>query len=438
MSDTVIKVESLGKKYRIRRGTERESYNTLRDAFPKALYSLLHPVKSVREASEDFWALKDVSFEVKRGECLGIIGRNGAGKSTLLRILSRITDPTAGRVELHGRVGSLLEVGTGFHNELTGRENIYLNGTILGMKKKEIDRKFDEIVAFSEIEKFLDTPVKHYSSGMYVRLAFAVAAHLDPEILVVDEVLAVGDLQFQEKCIGKMQDIAGKRGRTVLFVSHNMLAIRSLCSRVILLEKGKVSMDGNTASVVNGYKELMRFRKIDATTDIADLKSRRGGGAVRFTSIEVTDDKGNPTFNFRMGETIHFRIFYETFRSIEGITLYICLKGGMTREVVTSFEYVLTDDSIPPGVKGGAAVVVPAVSLRPGEYPLYFWLGDKWKKEASCDALDEATLPIVISPAGFGINEETDAHPILDGYVSLPSYLASNHRDDQASIKKGY
>ena len=242
MSETIIKVENLSKRYVI--GDQREKGDALRHALEAAVRNPLQWFRARKEAvakeHEEFWALKDVSFEVKRGDVVGIIGRNGAGKSTLLKILSRITEPTEGRVRIDGRVASLLEVGTGFHQELTGRENVFLNGAILGMQRAEIKQKFDEIVAFADVEKFLDTPVKRYSSGMYVRLAFAVAAHLEPEILIVDEVLAVGDAVFQKKCLGKMKDVAG-HGRTVLFVSHNMAAIQQLCSRCVLLCKGTVA-----------------------------------------------------------------------------------------------------------------------------------------------------------------------------------------------------
>ncbi|MCE5308743.1 MAG: ABC transporter ATP-binding protein [Acidobacteriales bacterium] len=234
-------------------------------------------------AEESIWALKDVSFEVKRGEVLGVIGRNGAGKSTLLKILSRITEPTEGFAEVHGRVGSLLEVGTGFHPELSGRENIYLNGAILGMRRGEIDRKFDEMVAFAEVEKFIDTPVKHYSSGMYLRLAFAVAAHLQPEILLVDEVLAVGDAEFQKKCLGKMQDVA-QEGRTVLFVSHNLAAVQSLCSRGIVLRNGSVWMNAGVRDAVAGY-----LRTMGSVADLPlwERKDRTGKGLVRLTSVDI-------------------------------------------------------------------------------------------------------------------------------------------------------
>jgi len=246
MSDTVIKAEGIGKKYIIaHEGPEK--YLALRDVIEKKAKGLWGKEKKL--SKEEFWALKDISFEVKRGEAIGVIGRNGAGKSTLLKLLSRITEPTTGRVEINGRTSALLEVGTGFHPELTGRENVFLNGAVLGMRRMEIKKKFDAIVEFSGVEKFLDTPVKRYSSGMYLRLAFSVAAHLEPEILIVDEVLAVGDAEFQKKCLGKMDEVSRNEGRTVLFVSHNMAAIRQLCKRLIYLDQGVVGFDGEGRSV---------------------------------------------------------------------------------------------------------------------------------------------------------------------------------------------
>lgn len=249
MSETVIKVENLSKKYTI--GTKSSS--SLRETLVDGWNNLIGKIKV---DSKEFWALKNVSFEVKQGEVLGIIGKNGAGKSTLLKVLSRITEPTSGRAEINGRVSSLLEVGTGFHPELTGRENIFLNGTILGMSRKEVKTKFDEILDFSGVERFIDTPVKHYSSGMYVRLAFAVAAHLEPKILIIDEVLAVGDAEFQKKCLGKMKDVSEQQGRTVLFVSHNMGAIRSLCSTSALLVNGTLKMISQTETVIKKYLSI--------------------------------------------------------------------------------------------------------------------------------------------------------------------------------------
>ena len=287
MSNLAIRVDGLSKRYKI--GLARQRRDTLRDE----IMGLLSVFRSNGHAhgshpSDTIWALKDVSFEVNKGDVLGIVGRNGAGKSTLLKILSRITEPTEGRAEVHGHVGSLLEVGTGFHTELTGRENVYLNGAILGMKKSEIKRKFDEIVSFAEIEQFVDTPVKRYSSGMYMRLAFAVAAHLEPEILIIDEVLAVGDINFQKKCLGKMGDVA-KQGRTVLFVSHNMAAIQSLCSRGIMLDAGRVTCAGVVHDVVKKYFEEGQALQ---SFPLRDRVDRSGDGSVRIVSISVDTADG--------------------------------------------------------------------------------------------------------------------------------------------------
>jgi lipopolysaccharide transport system ATP-binding protein len=277
MSTPIIEIEGIGKKYRI--GGQRERYLSLREEIAKTVRRLR---TKDHGRNEDFWALRDVSFSVNEGEAVGIIGRNGAGKSTLLKILSQITPPTEGRITMHGRVASLLEVGTGFHPELTGRENVYLNGAILGMTRAEVKRKFDEIVAFAETEKFLDTPVKRYSSGMYVRLAFAIAAHLEPEILLVDEVLAVGDAEFQKKCLGKMQDVA-EGGRTVIFVSHNMAAISRLCHRAIIVDQGSIAMDAEaeqaTAKYLQSGAGTMAERHWDLRTapgdDVATLRAVR-------------------------------------------------------------------------------------------------------------------------------------------------------------------
>jgi lipopolysaccharide transport system ATP-binding protein len=290
----VISVENLSKKYIIsHKGTER--YTTLGDTMSRGAKKFAsrfrnannNSIRIPRSTTEEFWALKDLDFEIKQGERVGIIGRNGAGKSTLLKILSRITEPSSGSITIHGRVASLLEVGTGFHPELTGRENIFLNGAILGMSKADILRKFDEIVAFSEVEKFLDTPVKRYSSGMYVRLAFAVAAHLEPEILIVDEVLAVGDAQFQKKCMGKMEGVANE-GRTVLFVSHNMGAINSLCSKGILLQKGKLVSCGTVTDVVNQYMEF--GKDADAEKSWNETESAPGDDSIKLKSVKVVSE----------------------------------------------------------------------------------------------------------------------------------------------------
>ena len=280
----IVRVESLSKQYVL--GSRESAYATLRESVVEAVRSPFQRIRGQNGGRnrETIWALQDLSFEVAPGEVLGVIGRNGAGKSTLLKILSRITQPTTGRAELFGRVASLLEVGTGFHPELTGRENIYLNGAVLGMKRAELDRKFDQIVEFSELEKFLDTPVKRYSSGMYMRLAFAVASHLEPEILVVDEVLAVGDAQFQKRCLGKMSNVA-REGRTVLFVSHNMNAVQSLCQRAIWLDEGKVVKEGTASSVVSDYLVSGNARQLEEVWD--DIATAPGNEIVRLHRIRV-------------------------------------------------------------------------------------------------------------------------------------------------------
>ena len=310
-----------------------------------------------------FWALKDVSFEVHRGEVVGIIGRNGAGKSTLLKILSRITEPTEGQVEIVGRVGSLLEVGTGFHPELTGRENIYLNGAILGMTRGEIRRKFDEIVAFAEVEKFLDTPVKHYSSGMYMRLAFAVAAHLEPEILVVDEVLAVGDAAFQKKCLGKMDDVAAS-GRTVLFVSHNIGAVRALCKRVVWLETGRVKMIGDAEEVTLRYLS----GGAAAGGEITAQQHMRGSGHVRIVRAAVTTVNGSPKDSFLIGEPVRLKLDYAVATPAHGsFWLFVTAPDGTV--VLSSFQR----DTAEPWVidrDGSVSVVLDAPAFLPGTYTL--------------------------------------------------------------------
>lgn len=301
MSKPIIEVENLSKKYQI---GERKSYYALRDQI-----SSFFDFKKPKTKTKDFWALKNISFTVRKGDSLGIIGRNGAGKSTLLKILSQITPPTTGKITMRGRVASLLEVGTGFHPELTGRENIFLNGAILGMSQREIKQKFNDIVNFAEIEKFLDTPVKRYSSGMYVRLAFAVAAHLEPEILIVDEVLAVGDTQFQKKCLGKMSQV-GKEGRTVLFVSHNMAAINELCPKCILLDKGKIIDQGKTTQIVNQYLRK-QYTLSGNSVDLTNNSLRRNSlenSLFKFTKLEIKNSKGQLTTSIGLMEPFEFII----------------------------------------------------------------------------------------------------------------------------------
>jgi lipopolysaccharide transport system ATP-binding protein len=327
-----IRVEGLGKCYQVKQGQERGSYRTLRESLSDLVRA---PFRRRGEENnrDDFWALKDVSFEVQPGEVVGIIGRNGAGKSTLLKILSRITKPTTGRVHLKGRVGSLLEVGTGFHPELTGRENIYMNGSILGMSRKEIDRRFDEIVAFAEVEKFLDTPVKRYSSGMYVRLAFAVAAHLEPEILVVDEVLAVGDATFQRRCLDRMSELASE-GRTVLLVSHNMQVLPRLCQIAILMERGRTIMQGQVDRTTQAYLQLLSEDGRDS-----DLSGRthKGDGRAHFVRAEFVDAQDCPSAVHVSGEDLIIRMDVMSQENISDVALAVVIQNMAGLRVITSW-----------------------------------------------------------------------------------------------------
>jgi lipopolysaccharide transport system ATP-binding protein len=343
MTDTALRVEDLSKEYRI--GAREAVGKTLRETLmgvfqsPVRLAAKLWHRDAARpaELTETIWALKGLSFEIKRGEVVGIIGRNGAGKSTLLKLLSRITEPTTGLVEIHGRVGSLLEVGTGFHGELTGRENIYLNGSILGMRRGEIQRKFDEIVAFAEVEKFIDTPVKHYSSGMYLRLAFAVAAHLEPEILIVDEVLAVGDVNFQRKCLNKMQDV-GQQGRTVLLVSHNMSAITRLCTRAILIDQGKIIQDGSSNQIVNTY--LSSGIATTAVREWSDLTTAPGGEVARLRAVRVRSEDGQITDTADIRRPVAIEMEYDVLKPGYVLMPYYQFH---TQEGLTAFEAIDLD-----------------------------------------------------------------------------------------------
>ncbi len=372
MTRSVIHIENLGKRYRI---GLREPYKTLREALAGAA---VMPIQWLRHqqnndegsrGSNYFWALKDVSFDVDQGEVVGIIGRNGAGKSTLLKLLSRITNPTEGYVELHGRVGSLLEVGTGFHPELTGRENVYLSGSILGMRRREIDDKFDDIVKFAEIEKFLDTPVKRYSSGMYVRLAFAVAANLDPEILMVDEVLAVGDAAFQKKCLGKMGDVA-KEGRTIFFVSHNMQAIRHLCDRAILLDAGRLVEDGAASAVVAKYLEDPR---VSITYDNFEkmISGLPSDPAFRLRGIELRQDGTSVIQNIGNGSPLELIVHYEVLQRTTGLRVFFDLCDTEDTLLFRSFHDEGAE-GIPvmePGYYTSKAII-PADLLAPTIYEL--------------------------------------------------------------------
>jgi len=394
MSDIAIRVNGLGKKYHVARIQQR--HNTLRDAIAATVRrtassagNIARGRLSFRDPGDYFWALQDLTFEVKRGEVVGVIGANGAGKSTLLKILSQITEPTAGEAEIHGRVSSLLEVGTGFHSELTGRENIYLSGAILGMQRHEINRKFDEIVAFSEVEQFIDTPIKHYSSGMSLRLAFSVAAHLEPEILIIDEVLAVGDASFQRKCLGKMGDVAGE-GRTVLFVSHNLDAVQRLCSRCLYLEEGHLIEDDDPITVITSYLSRSSERQVPNTwIDLAPAQ-RRGAGGARFAAVryssEDNDAAGHP---YPFGPLqFDLKIDSDTARSIASLAVTIRAQAGIK---------LINADSIAQGqelrLASGSntiAVRLPELNLNPGVYSVGLWLAASAAGSSVLDWIDSA------------------------------------------------
>lgn len=366
MSSKAIRVKGLGKEYQI--GEREAGYTTFREAVVNtfaAPFRRLRRLSGTATEAERFWALKDVSFDVEPGEVVGIIGRNGAGKSTLLKVLSQITEPTTGEVELNGRVASLLEVGTGFHPELTGRENIYLNGSILGMSRAEIKRKFDEIVAFAEVDKFLDTPVKRYSSGMYVRLAFAVAAHLEPEILIVDEVLAVGDVEFQKKCLGKMGEVA-RGGRTVLFVSHNMGAISALCDSAIWLEGGYVHRVGEASRIVPRY--LSKESASGPKATISESQHIRGGREVTLLSASLADEDRWPKNSFTIGESAVLTLDFAVRSQAIG-TFFLVISTFDGTHLVSSFQR----DNYPSvrfEADGVATVSLSGLHLLPGNYRL--------------------------------------------------------------------
>jgi homopolymeric O-antigen transport system ATP-binding protein len=378
VSDVAIQVDGVGKRYRLGR---RESYATLRDVLADVVASPFQWVAGRqgggvdRAQDETLWALREVTFSVARGEVLGLIGRNGAGKSTLLKVLSRITEPTTGMVKLHGRVGSLLEVGTGFHPELTGRENVFLNGAILGMRRAEIARKFDEIVAFAETERFIDTAVKHYSSGMYMRLAFAVAAHLEAEILVVDEVLAVGDAAFQRKCMGKMGDVA-HAGRTVLFVSHNLEAIQRLCTRALLLDRGRVEADGPAPALVARYLSGISSRaRPNEWIDLSDI-TRLGSGPPRFVAVQYASDRAAIGFQPCTGAPLEFGVAVHSDAERDVSSLAVTLYNQLGTKLVNADSHAI---DLPIRLRPGRnelRIRIEHLYLNPGLYRLGLWLAD--------------------------------------------------------------
>lgn len=399
MSQTAIRCEGLSKRYRI---GEPDRHKTLRDTIAGTASA---PIRRLRAAFQDstsrngshpltIWALEDVSFHINRGEVVGIIGSNGAGKTTLLKILSRITKPTRGHAEIHGRVGSLLEVGTGFHPELTGRENIYLNGAILGMRRAEINRSFDSIVSFAEVEKFIDTPVKRYSSGMYVRLAFAVAAHLEPEVLLVDEVLAVGDVAFQRKCLGKIGDVA-KEGRTILFVSHNMAAVQSICERAILLSQARLAFDGKCTSVIESYLENFATGTPSAFNDLWNHPNRHKGCPRLFSSLKIMNGSGEPTTSLFPGDDLLLEFQLEPGLLINRPTLTISIDNSGGFRVFSVNTDFSRNDWHKLERPATVRCLIPHVNLLPGQYAMSLSLGTAYEKQ----------IDVITKAASFNVEQ---------------------------------
>ncbi|MBS1639272.1 MAG: ABC transporter ATP-binding protein [Bacteroidetes bacterium] len=374
MNNTVIKVEGLGKAYRI--GLKEQKSETLFGAIADTIKKPFTNFKNITNlrkfkniyAEDVFWANRNISFHVNEGEVLGIIGKNGAGKSTLLKLLSRITQPTEGRIEIIGKVASLLEVGTGFNPELSGKENIYLNGTILGLTKKEIDERYNEIVEFSGIEQFIETPVKRYSSGMKVRLAFAVAAHLDPEILIIDEVLAVGDAEFQSKCLGKMQSVASKEGRTVLFVSHDMAAIKNLCTRALLLQKGTIVKEGKPADVVDYY--LTNANTLNASDNTINTSLRTGSGKFILQGIDFLNNKKEELTILESGMDLYIKIFYKCFEKPINPVINIIVRNSLQHEVMNLLTRIAYYGVMKLNSEGSVTCHIPKLPLMPGRYSI--------------------------------------------------------------------
>ena len=425
MKDIAILVDGLSKQYRL--GSKKRSYRTLRETIVGTLTDPFRRMNTFAGANPGestehegwIWALKDVSFKVRRGEVVGIIGRNGAGKTTVLKILSQITEPTEGNAYIYGRVGSLLEVGTGFHPELSGHENIYLNGAILGMKRVEIERKFDEIVAFAEVQRFIDTPVKHYSTGMYTRLAFAVAAHLEPDILIVDEVLAVGDASFQKKCLGKMQDVA-KGGRTVLFVSHNMAAVTQLCGRAVWLQNGRLKMDGPSRDVVSAYLAADTLGSLNWYAPTASKNHEVQVKSVRLLSI---DDE--PMSMHEFNKPFHIEISYDVVVPTRDISIICRVTDSHGHDVWTSWDTDTTEWGgrvREPGVYASVCKV-PGALLRPGRY--HISVGSH-AGNGKMFGFHENLLAFDVSEIGFplNLNRVGIITPLLDWEVKRVDDLA--------------
>jgi len=414
-----IQVYDLTKWYRLGQ-TIGNPYHTLRDELVKKMQGWrgklfgASPSLDEKTAGNILWALQGVSFSAKPGEVIGIVGKNGAGKSTLLKILSRITEPSSGQIQIRGRLASLLEVGTGFHPELTGRENIFLNAALLGMKKEEIRKKFDSIVEFSQIERFIDTPVKRYSSGMYVRLAFSIAAHLEPDVLVLDEVLAVGDLAFQKKCTGMMKQVANQN-RTVLFVSHNLSLIRSMCSRVILMDQGKIIMDGPTEAVLPEFVKALQT----ARNSLSVKSSREQSETVaKIINVNFFNKKQEPTWILKTGDKAVMEVEYQTFSRTQGMTLSVVIKNPLSVDVVAAIKEKVTSRMIQEGEKGKVMIEFPAMPLHPFEYGIEVAIGNEEGDRVYDRVGLDGDLPLLSITS-----EETD--PLKrQGYFTLPFKLS--------------
>jgi lipopolysaccharide transport system ATP-binding protein len=425
MSAPAISVEGLGKLYHLAHETDRHS--SFREALTAAVLSPVRRFRQLRgtaATTEDFWALRDVNFTVAPGEVVGIVGRNGAGKSTLLKILSRIAEPTEGCAVMRGRIASLLEVGTGFHPELSGRENIFLNGSILGMKRREIAAKFDDIVAFAEVERFLDTPVKRYSSGMYVRLAFAVAAHLQPEILIVDEVLAVGDAEFQKRCIGRMKEVSSNEGRTVLFVSHNMAAISTLCTRAILLANGAIASDGSCASIIEKYLGSLSHTTASGG-DLSDAPGRPAGCVPHFISIELLDGDSRPASVFAPGAAAIVRLGLKLSSSIRAPKIGVGVDNARKERIFAIATYLSPTpiDRVERETVVEATFTIPP--LYPGSYSLDISLSTE--EGPFIDKVEDATSFEVLEDGFLG-----SSHPYFSGMgvVLVPSRWSARVLDE--------
>jgi lipopolysaccharide transport system ATP-binding protein len=407
----VIKVENLSKQYRlglVGSGTFKEDtkrwWAKMRGKEDPYAHLGEENNRTVASTSNFVWSLKDINFEVQQGDVLGIVGRNGAGKSTLLKILSKVTSPTTGSIKAKGRIASLLEVGTGFHPELTGRENIFLNGAILGMRRHEIKSKLDEIIAFAGVERYIDTPVKRYSSGMYVRLAFAVAAHLENEILIIDEVLAVGDAEFQKKCLGKMGEVSKSEGRTVLFVSHNVVAVKELCNRGLLLSNGNVIMDSTSRNVIDEY--LMKPISISSENDLLnDPSTRRGHGEVRMTSVSINN--GQKELDPCKKTVVNLKL--KVLKSVEELCVTISFKGN-NNEVVASTELVKVDSNLSLGENVEYDFVFPENTFKTGLFPMYLWIGKR-------GTIDHYHYDVIDSL--FYLNFTSDKNELELGYDSI-------------------